>query len=282
MTSGTGIINDILTHSFVDGPGNRAVVFLQGCTLNCLYCHNPYTINTCIHCGDCVPACPHGALTMVAGRVVWDEGRCEGCDACIKICPHQSSPKTRELSAIDLWARLAPHAPFLTGVTVSGGEPTMQLAYLTEFFTLVKESSSLTTLIETNGTMPPARLERLLPVLDHAMVDLKAWEPEAHRALTGRDGAIVRETIAYYAEKGKLHAVRQVVAPGFTDSAESARETARFIVSLDPQIPLRFLRFRPHGTQGIASSWESPSTETLEQLVAIARAEGLKDVAHSL
>lgn len=278
----TATVNSILKHSFVDGPGNRAVIFLQGCMFNCLYCHNPYTINLCNHCGECVPVCPTGALSMVEGRVLWDASLCESCDTCIRACPHSSSPRTRRMTAADVWAEIAPLAPFLSGVTVSGGEPTLQLNFLVEFFTLVKEQSNLTTLIESNGCLTPNRLERLLPVLDYAMVDLKAWEPEVYRELTGQDGAFTRETIRLLAGHGKLHAVRQVVAPGYTDTDENAAATARFVAEIDPAIPLRFLRFRAHGTRGIAQSWPSPDDDLMDHLVAVAQQQGLADVSRSL
>jgi YjjW family glycine radical enzyme activase len=282
MAAAVGFVNRILSHSFVDGPGNRAVVFLQGCNMRCLYCHNPYTLSLCNHCGDCVPACPTGALEMVDGRVVWHTALCDECDDCIRACTHHSTPRARAMTAVELWGEIAPLAPFLSGVTVSGGEPLLQLDFLVDFFTLVKRESRLTTLVETNGCVPAEALHALLPVLDAAMIDLKAMGTAQHITLTGQPPDLTRQSIRLLAAHGKVHAVRQVVAPGFTDGVEGARATARFVAQIDPSIPLRFLRFRPHGASGEAQAWESPSDEVMDRLVAAAREVGLNQVSRSL
>jgi pyruvate formate lyase activating enzyme len=278
----TGLVNKILRHSFVDGPGSRAVIFLQGCTLGCLYCHNPYTMNVCNHCGECLPVCRHGALSLVEGRVLWSAALCAECDACIDACPRHASPRVRAMTPREVWRELEPAAPFISGVTVSGGEPTLQIAFLRDFFALLKAETALTTLIETNGCLVPSRLDPLLPLLDAAMVDLKAWEPSTHRALTGQDNRLVKETIRYLASHGKLHAVRQVIAPGYTDNEENMIGTALFLAGIDPAIPLRLLRFRPHGARGPARQWLPPDDRTLDHLVAVARSAGLRDVERSL
>src|SRR5512139_4018966 len=140
-----GWINHILPQSFVDGPGNRVVVFLQGCNLHCLYCHNPYTINLCNHCGLCVDTCPSGALTLVDGTVTWDSERCKECDTCIHTCPSNSSPRAISMTAEELWSKVKPISSFISGVTLSGGEPILQADFVVEFLAIVKKRSSLTT-----------------------------------------------------------------------------------------------------------------------------------------
>ena len=75
-------VNKIIPFISVDGPGNRTAVFLQGCNFNCKYCHNPETINDCIHCGACLPHCGPGAIAMVDGRVQYDIAKCVLCDEC--------------------------------------------------------------------------------------------------------------------------------------------------------------------------------------------------------
>ena len=277
-----GRINNILSHSFVDGPGNRSVLFLQGCNFNCLYCHNPYTINFCDACGVCVASCLVDALTLADGEVTWDTAACVACDTCIEVCPNLSSPKIAVLSPEETWERLKAHGPFISGITVSGGEPTQQPEYLKALLRLVKQESDLDTCIETNGKMSPEVLMDLLPELDYVMVDLKAFDPQMHKDLTGQDNARTLETIRTVSEAGKLHMVRTTVAPGYTDSMENIKATARYLAGLDPDIHLRLLRFRPHGTRGVAADWGSPSDEVMDGLVAAARAEGLNRVDRSM
>ena len=69
MNSPRATVSKILTYSIVDGPGNRLVIFLQGCNFDCTACHNPHTIGECNNCGDCVPACHADALSLVDGRI---------------------------------------------------------------------------------------------------------------------------------------------------------------------------------------------------------------------
>ena len=133
-----GLVTDTIEFSAVDGPGNRFVVFLQGCTFDCAACHNPYTIQPCIDCGACVPACPTGAITLDLGRISWDEQLCAGGDACLTACPHDSTPKARSRTVAELMARIRLAAPFLTGITVSGGEATMQAGFVHALFAAVK------------------------------------------------------------------------------------------------------------------------------------------------
>ncbi len=121
MNSPPAILNKILPYSVVDGPGNRLVLFFQGCNFKCITCHNPYTIGVCDHCGDCVSSCHAGALKMVAGKVVFDQDSCDQCDACLNACPISSSPMTAAYSVAQILELIRKHLPFLTGITVSGG-----------------------------------------------------------------------------------------------------------------------------------------------------------------
>lgn len=92
------IVNKIIHSSVVDGPGNRAAVFLQKCNFKCSYCHNPETIGQCVQCGACVEKCPAKALSLKDGKIVWDEDKCCECDTCIHVCPHISTSAPVSLS----------------------------------------------------------------------------------------------------------------------------------------------------------------------------------------
>ena len=93
-----GYINKIIPFSSVDGPGNRTAIFLQECNFNCVYCHNPETINRCNDCGLCVKQCPTEALYIKENIVMWDKEKCCNCDKCIKECKNTSSPKIQKVT----------------------------------------------------------------------------------------------------------------------------------------------------------------------------------------
>lgn len=281
-THKSGFVNHILPQSFVDGPGNRAVLFLQGCNFHCKYCHNPFTINPCTNCGECVVFCPSGALSLTGGQVVWVKEKCTGCDACIKSCQHFSSPKVTEMTAVAVWQIIQKNVSFISGISASGGEPALQISFLVDLFNLVKEESNLTTLIETNGFAGPNAYLPLLPVLDLAMVDLKSADPKAHRELTAQPLESVLDSIKFLFQEGKLHAVQQVIVPGITDSEASMIQTARMLLEISADIRLKLLKFRPHGTAGEAQSWTSPPEERMEFLVSVAKSVGIADVTRSL
>ncbi len=282
MNDPLGLVNHILNKSFVDGPGNRAVIFMQGCNFRCLYCHNPYTIQYCNACGLCVETCPQHALTLGKDKIFWNEDICLECDECIRTCPSSSSPRTHSYTPEALWEQISHIGPFITGVSVSGGEPSLQVAFLAQFFQLVKENSTLTTLIETNGFAGPQAYTAMLPWLDMAMLDLKCSHPRKHEKLTGQPLDSVLESMRFFAAQGKLQQVQQVIVPGFTDSVEDMQRTAKLLAGVDPEIRLRLLRFRPHGANGPSAEWQSPTDEHMDTLVETARGCGLKEVERSL
>ena len=145
MSPPLGLLADVVPFSWVDGPGNRFVAFFQGCSFDCLACHNPHTI----------------PLASVHARQVTVEA---------------------------LVGEVRPQAPFLSGVTVSGGEATLQADFVRAFFAALKgdpDLGRLTTFVDTNGGCAPEVWDALLPVMDGAMVDLKALDPDLHQRVAG-------------------------------------------------------------------------------------------------
>lgn len=277
-----GKINKILDSSFVDGPGNRAVIFFQGCNFHCLYCHNPYTINECIHCGICVEKCPEQALIFSEKKVRWIEEKCVDCDTCIEVCPYFSSPKIKNMTAAQVWQVIDPLQAYISGVSVSGGEPTLQIPFLLDFFKLLKNSSHLTTYMETNGFCELEKVCPLLPFLDMVQVDLKAFDDDLNESITGHIASRVRDSIRFFEEAGKLYAIQQVIIGGYTESPHNIAETAKFLVGINPLIRLQLVKFRSHGTKGDAKTWQSPTDESMNKLMSIAIENGLKNVSVSL
>lgn len=272
-------VNKILPSSVVDGPGNRCAIFFQGCGFHCAYCHNPETIGECNGCGSCLDVCPTGALKRGGSdqtRMIWEQELCCGCDACLRICPNSSSPRIRQMSVLEVLEEIRMALPFIQGITVSGGECTLQEAFVTELFTQVKRFGK-TAFVDTNGQRDFRKMEALTEIMDKAMLDVKAWDEEAHIRLTGVSGQVVRENLEYLGAMDKLYEVRTVIVPGFLPNEETVREVSKRLREF-PGVRYKLIRFRTFGVKGKLKGQESPAQEEMERLAKLARENGIKEV----
>lgn len=273
-------VNKIIPFSTVDGPGNRTAIFLQGCNMNCLYCHNPETRGKCLHCGACFNSCPTGALTFEEQRVGYDCSKCVHCDRCINACPHDSSPKTVDMTPEQVWQEVQKQIPFIRGITVSGGECTLYPEFLTELFTLVK-AHSLSTLIDSNGTLDFKQYPELLAVTDGVMLDIKAFDSKEHNRVTGRDNLLVLKNARFLASKAKLYEVRTVVSPGLFDAERTIIQTGEMLSGFLSLRPIRYklISYRPMGVrQQYKDALQIPTREQMEHYAKILAAKGFKDI----
>jgi pyruvate formate lyase activating enzyme len=238
MSSTPVRLADVIPFSWVDGPGNRFVVFTQGCPFDCVGCHNPETI------------APLG-------------------------------PDTRHSNVHALMEEIHLVAPYLAGVTVSGGEATAQWEFVRDLFSAIRSAGDLarlTTFVDTNGHALPRVWDELLPVTDGFMVDLKALDPEVHRRFTGRDNALVLDSIRYLHEHARLHEVRLLLVPGFNDTADQLARTAAWLADLDPALRVVVMGFRRHGVRPEHAGIPAATPELVEAARAALDEAGLCQV----
>ena len=271
MSKPLGLVNRILPFSAVDGPGNRFVIFLQGCNFNCISCHNPQTIGICDACGVCVAECPGEALQFAESgtAIKWDQSRCLRCDTCIKVCPADSNPHSQWLEVELVLEKIRRSAAFLSGVTVSGGEATQQPEFVFELFNSIKIDSSLkhlSTMLDTNGSAESSTWNKILPVTDGAMVDLKAFDDKIHQQLTGTSNAQVLQSIQYLLEVDKLFEVRLLIIPGWNDQEPMLQKTAEWLSQQSTNISIKILGFRQHGVRSEYSHLQQATPEVLEKV----------------
>lgn len=274
------VVNRIIPFSSVDGPGNRTAVFLQGCNINCKYCHNPETRKLCIACGTCVDNCPAGALTLTEEkRIRYDETKCVQCDTCIHVCPHDSSPRTREMTPEEVYEKVKRQIPFIRGITVSGGECMLWPEFVRELFALAREDH-LTTLIDSNGMTPFWEYPRLLEVCDGVMLDIKAFSGEDHKRITDAGNDTVLANAVYLAEHSKLYEVRCVVVPDLYDAEESIRGLGKFLAPYlkEKEFRIKLIAYRPMGVREEYSHYQVPSQAYLNQLADILRSFGFREI----
>lgn len=216
-------VASIIPFSWVDGPGNRFVLFLQGCNFNCLACHNPQTIP--LH-----------------------------------------TPRARVMGVPEVLDDIRAAMPYISGITVSGGEATVQHEFVLELFKEIKrlpEFAHLTTFIDSNGNAPESIWESLAPFTDGVMLDLKALDDVSHIALTGSSNVVVLESIKFLDSINKLFEVRLLLVPGHNDSDEELIKTAVWLKGINPEMKIKINAFKTHGVRATARDWPEVSEEDL-------------------
>lgn len=279
----TVAVNKIIPFSNVDGPGNRLAIFFQECNLRCIYCHNPETLNKCIHCGECVPGCPTGAIVVEGGMsdtiVVFDQSKCIECDQCIRICRFNSSSRTRVYTSEDILKEIEEYKLFIRGITVSGGEPTLQAPFVTELFRLVKPTG-LSCFVDTNGVfdIESKEMKELIDATDKFMVDIKGIGETIPVCGVQLDNHLVN--LKKLLELDKVYEVRTVLIKNFMDMENTIR-TVSSILKDYPKVKYKLIRVHPAGLQDEIRQTimdNVPGEEEVLRMARIAREAGVKIV----
>lgn len=234
-----GRIFDIQRFCVHDGPGIRTTVFMKGCYLRCLWCHNPesweyeqslsWMPSKCIACEACVPECPEGALRMVTNKAArrvaaLDREKCTVCGKCAAACePKALEMVGRDVTVEDVMAVVLRDLEYYTesggGMTLSGGDPLFQPDFSEA---LLKEAKkhNLHCCVETSGFADWADLERLVPCTDLFLYDWKETNPELHESFTGRPNDRIRDNLKKLHATGAKIVVRCPMIPEYNARAE--------------------------------------------------------------
>ena len=197
MLQGTYI--NIKRFEIHDGDGLRTTLFLKGCPLRCKWCHNPEGLSTrpelgfyaqkCFSCRRCAAVCPVGAHAFEGGTHRFDRTKCIACGKCETVCLADALLLYgKRATAEELLPKLLADKTFYDnsggGVTLSGGEPLLQADFCSELLTLL-QAAGVHTAVDTCLAVPRERLEKVIPVTDTFLVDVKAIDSTLHRRLTG-------------------------------------------------------------------------------------------------
>ncbi len=247
MTAAVPLIFDIRRYALDDGPGIRTTVFMKGCNLRCLWCHNPESLDPdseigfyprdCINCGDCVEACPVSACQLENPARI-DREKCTRCGDCVEACPGKALRLIGRFYAVDeLLEILLRDRMFYKvsggGVTLSGGEPTLFLDYGAEILGRLKELG-IHTALQTNGCFIWEEFrQNLLPQVDLVMMDLKLADGKKHREYTGQDNSLIFANLSnLLEEKPQRVFLRIPLIPGFTATLENLQALSQLLQEL--------------------------------------------------
>jgi pyruvate formate lyase activating enzyme len=291
----TGVVFDVKHFAVHDGPGIRTTIFLKGCPLRCAWCHSPesqsprpeiaFNPSQCIGCEACVEACPNGAQTLGPEKILRD--LCTGCGSCAEAC---------YAGALTLHGRKATVGELLEevgkdrllyetsggGVTISGGEPTMQPRFASALLKALKEEGYHTAL-DTCGQVEWETLERILEDVDLVLYDLKHMDPVPHEKMTGVPNWLILSNLRKTSQLDKSLVIRVPVIPGFNDSQGDFRVTGKFLgelggvdtVELLPYHNLGAPKYAALGRKYTLSHLQLPNPEELVKLGRLLETRGL-------
>lgn len=223
-----GTVFNIQRFSLYDGPGIRTVVFLKGCPLSCIWCHNPegkkrekqvlFNENKCIGCMECASVCPENLHRSCDGYHVFMRGECRACGKCTDACCSGAlSMAGREMTADEVMSEVLRDLPFYGesggGLTLSGGEPLMQGEFSVELLRLAREAG-ISTCVETCGFADTDVIRRAAKYTDVFYFDYKATDEAEHRRLCGVGLDVIMKNLSVLDEVGANVTLRCPIVPG--------------------------------------------------------------------
>ena len=287
-----GRIFNIQRFSTSDGPGIRTTVFLKGCPLSCIWCHNPesqkvayeilYAKDKCTGCRACAAVCENKAHIFSEDGHIYNRDLCTGCKSCTSGCYSGAlSYAGEEVSAESVMEKVIRDIPFYReggGMTLSGGEPLMQYEFSLELLKKAKENG-IHTAVETSGYYI-GNLYEAAKYTDLWLYDIKLTDEDEHIKYTGVSNKIILENLRYLNDSDAEIVLRCPIIPGINLNDEHFEKIAELSYSLSSVKCVQFLPYHPLGIdkmKNLGRELKYANDEFLSRDVILPYLEKIKD-----
>ena len=241
------LIFNIQKFSVHDGPGIRTTVFFKGCPLKCIWCHNPesqninkeilYDRKKCVLCGICQSVCPTNAIRLENKILTTDINKCNYCGKCNIYCVYGAREVVGKVYSVDeVINEVMKDKVFYEqsngGVTVSGGEPLIQIDFVEELLRRLKEEK-IHTAVDTCGAVNFDILERAAKYTDLFLYDLKLMDDEKHKEYVGVSNKNIIENLK---KVSTIHCnvnIRMPIIEGINDNDSHIEKTLELLKDLN-------------------------------------------------
>ncbi|MHC4458665.1 MAG: glycyl-radical enzyme activating protein [Planctomycetota bacterium] len=292
-----GLVFNIQRFSVHDGPGIRTTVFMKGCLLKCLWCSNPESQDFfpdlmvidshCRVCGACAAACPQGAISIVKekDRRI-DRDKCDRCFVCIDACIYASLQLCgNSMGVTEVLDEIMKDMDFYKnsdgGVTISGGEALGQAEFVAHLLAACKKEA-LHTALDTSGYAPWRDMEKILPLIDLILWDIKHLDPLEHKRATGVGNKLILKNLKRASRRKRLW-LRMPLIADFNDSPEHVKS----LTDLGQKVGAEKISLLPYHEGGKSKCHQlgrsyrfprarTPGDEHINLLKGIIKNQGLK------
>jgi pyruvate formate lyase activating enzyme len=229
-----------------------------------------YNKNNCLKCLSCLNVCPNNAIEYKNKELHFNNDKCKACGLCVNVCLNDAIRITGKSMTADevLSIAMRDQAFYKTsggGITVSGGEPTFQLDFLEELLLKAKKNG-INTAIETCGYAKWESFERIIPLVDVFLYDIKHVDPKKHIEFTGVSCDVIMSNITKISALGKRIFIRIPLIPEFNASEKDIIAIANFIKSIGT---IEMVHILPYHRLGVHKYVELDRTYTMEKVEPI-------------
>jgi glycyl-radical enzyme activating protein len=257
----TGTIFEIHRFSLNDGPGIRTTIFLKGCPMQCSWCHNHESQNaerqlyfdpgTCAKCGNCVDVCPTNVHSISNEAHLINYDRCNLSGKCVEVCPEDALKIIgQEMTIEDVLAEVEKDKSYYErsqgGVTISGGEPMQQFAFLLELTRELKRKN-INVCLDTSGYASKKLFRQIAPFIDLFHFDIKIFDDQAHQIHTGVKNNMIMQNLDILAREEKQIVLRCPIIPGVNDKKAHFLQLAALVSKYPSIVKIDLLPYHKMG-----------------------------------